>query len=130
MLGSSSIRGGRTGRWWIDVLLQGLQTIQQRRYNGVDQQAAAASSLLGRVMQFTVTRCTAREGMMNWHRSGRGCIDGVCVANEREWQTGCVRVPPQMSRGRDEAGRRLRTRAAMEYGASTASSYESNEDLE
>jgi hypothetical protein len=70
MLGSSSIRGGWTGLLWIDVLLQVLQTIQQRRYNGVDQQPAAASSLLGRVMQCCTLHGTSGNDELALQREG------------------------------------------------------------
>jgi hypothetical protein len=30
--------------------------------------------------------------MMNWHRSGRGCIDGVCFANERQLESGTAEM--------------------------------------
>lgn len=70
------------------MLLQGLQTIQQRCYNGVDQQPAAGSSLLvGRAMQCHSVWQAARhesERTMTWTwtwrcAGGDACIDGVCA---------------------------------------------------
>jgi hypothetical protein len=47
-----------------------LQTIQQRRYNGVDQQPAAASSLLGRVMQCCTLHGTSGNDELALQREG------------------------------------------------------------